>query len=72
MLRPMRRLARIDVGDLGLDRIADVEELRRLVDALGRELAHVDQALEPFFELDEDAEVGDAGDRAAARGRRPG
>ena len=56
-------LARVDVGDLGLDVVADVEELRRLVDALGRELADVDQPLEALLELDEDAEVGDAGDR---------
>src|SRR5262249_51961597 len=57
-------LAGVDVGDLGLDHVARLEERRGLVDALGGELGDVDQPLDPLLQLDEDAEVGDAGDRA--------
>src|SRR6266403_1268511 len=57
-------LARVDAGDLGLDRVARLVERRRLVDALGGELRDVHQPLDPLLQLDEHTEVGDARDRA--------
>src|SRR6266404_4921623 len=49
-------LARVDAGDLGLDRVARLVERRRLVDALGGELRDVHQPLDPLLQLDEHTE----------------
>jgi len=61
MLRPIRPLARIDVGDLGLDVLATWKSCPGLSTRSSR-AGCVDQALEPFFDLHEHAEVGGAGD----------
>src|SRR5262249_46377020 len=53
-------LAGIDAGDSGLDDLPHLEERRRLLDPLARELRDVDETLDPLLELHEDAEVGDA------------
>src|SRR4051794_20403004 len=53
----------VDVEHLDLDRLADLEHLRRVVDVRPRELGDVDQAVHPV-EVDEGAEVDDVGDLA--------
>ena len=59
----------IHVRDDGLDRVADVQELRRVLDALRpRHLGDVDEALDAFLELDERAVVGEGDDLAADAG----
>ena len=61
---PPRR--RIDAEHHRLDGVADVEDLRRMLDALApRHLGDVDQALDARLELDERAVVGQADDLAA-------
>ena len=57
--------ARIDAEHHRLDAVADVEDLRRVLDALApRHLADVDQPLDAGLELDERAVVGQADDLA--------
>ena len=51
------------VEHLDLDRVADVEDLARVVDVRPRELGDVDQAVDAV-EVDEGAEVDDVGDLA--------
>src|SRR5262249_19627800 len=58
--KPDLLLARVDVRDLGLDLVADLEVLARLVDPLVPDLRDVDEALDPVLDLAEDAEVRDA------------
>ena len=53
----------VDVEHLNLDRLADLEDLGRVVDVAPRELGDVDEAVHPV-EVDEGAEVDDVGDRA--------
>src|SRR5262249_1685632 len=53
----------VDVEHLHLDRLADLEHLRRMVDVTPRKLGDVDEAVHPV-EIDEGAEVDDVGDRA--------
>ena len=76
----MRRAAGIDAEHLRFDAVADVEDLRRVLDALApRHFADVNQAFDARLELDERAVVGQADHLAAdahARGeaihhRRP-
>src|SRR5262245_13475431 len=56
----------IDAEHHRLDAVADVEDLRRVLDALApRHLAHVDQPFDARLELDERAVVGEAHDLAA-------
>jgi hypothetical protein len=66
--------ARVDLEHLALDLLADLEELRRVLDLLGpAHLAHVDEALDARLQLHEGAVVGDRHDLAAdllARGVR--
>ena len=67
-LRPrlMRLALRVDLEHLALDLLADLEELRRVLDLLGpAHLADVDEALDARLELDERAVVGDRHDLAA-------
>ena len=60
---------RIDAEHHRLDVVADVEDLRRVLDPLApRHLADVDEALDARLELDEGAVVGEA-DRLAADAR---
>ena len=55
-----------------VDGVADVEDLRRVLDALApRHLGNVNEAFDARFELDERAVVGEADDLAAHRARRP-
>src|SRR6266849_1394681 len=63
---------RIDAEHHRVDGVADVENLRRVLDALApRHLGHVNQALDPRLELDERAVIGQADDLAAdARANR--
>src|SRR5262245_60321677 len=57
--------AGIDAEHHGLDAVADVEDLRRMLDALApRHLADVDEPLDARLELDERAVVGQAHDLA--------
>ena len=57
----MRRAVRVDAEHHRLDRVADVEDLRRVLDPLApRHLGDVDQALDAGLELDEGAVVGQA------------
>src|SRR3954469_18947920 len=61
---PPRRA--VDAEHHRVDRVADVEQLRRVLDALApRHLADVDQPFDAGFELDERAVVGQADDLAA-------
>src|SRR4051812_47660086 len=61
---PPRR--RIDAEHHGVHRVADIEDLRRVLDALApRHLADVDQPLDAGLELDERAVVGEAHHLAA-------
>ena len=53
----------VDVEHLDLDRLADLEDLRRVVDVRPRELGDVDQAVHAV-EVDERAEVDDVRDLA--------
>ena len=53
----------VDVEHLNLDRLPDVEHLRRMVHVAPRKLGDVDEAVHPV-EVDERAEVDDVGDRA--------
>src|SRR3954469_1835989 len=53
----------VDVEDLDLDGVADVEDLRRVVDVRPRQLGDVDQAVDAV-EVDEGAEVDDVRDLA--------
>ena len=60
---------RVHVGDDRLDRVAHVEELRRVLDLLRpRHLADVDQTLDALLELDERAVVGQGDDLPADAG----
>jgi hypothetical protein len=62
----MRRAAGIDAEHLRFNAVANVEDLRRVLDALApRHLADVDQAFDARLELDEGAVVGQADDLAA-------
>ncbi len=55
----------VDVEDLGLDDLADAEDVGGVVEALfGGDLGDVDEAFDAFGDLDEGAELGDAGDGA--------
>src|SRR6185436_10979546 len=54
----------VDVDDLGLDLVADLVAGLGVVDLVPRELALVDEAVDPA-EVDEDAERGDRADGAA-------
>ena len=68
LLQAERDAARagIDAEHHRLDAVADVEDLRRVLDPLApRHLADVDQPLDAGFELDERAVVGQADDLAA-------
>src|SRR4029079_3976358 len=57
--------ARIDAQDHGLDQVALIEDLRRVLDALAPgHLGDVDQSLDARLELDERAVVGQADDLA--------
>ena len=57
---------RIDAEHHRVDRVADVEDLRRVLDALApRHLGDVDQPFDARLELDEGAVVGQADDLAA-------
>ena len=57
---------RIDAEHHRVDRVADVEDLRRMLDALApRHLGDVDEAFDARLELDERAVVGEADDLAA-------
>ena len=57
----MRLARRVDLEHLALDLLADLEELRRVLDLLGpAHLADVDEAFDARLELDERAVVGDA------------
>src|SRR5204863_7024771 len=51
----------VDIEHLDLDRVADREDLARVVDVRPRELGDVDQAVDAV-EVDERAEVDDVGD----------
>ena len=70
---------RLDVEDLHLHRVADGNDLGRRLDVTVRELRDVDEAFEPFADLDERAERHELGDLAvddvagsvAARERLP-
>ena len=53
----------VDVEDLDLDRLADLEDLGRMVDVAPGDLGDVDQAVDAL-EVDEGAEVDDVGDLA--------
>ena len=53
----------VDVEHLDLDRVADLEDLARMVDVRPRKLGDVDQSVDPV-EVDERAEVNDVGDLA--------
>src|SRR5664280_3038363 len=54
----------VDVDDLGLDLVADLVAGLGIVDLVPRELALVDEAVDPA-EIDEDAEGGDRADGTA-------
>ncbi len=54
----------VDVYDLGLDLVADLVAGLRVVDLVPRELALVDEAVDPA-EIDEDSERGNRADGAA-------
>ena len=59
-------VALVDVEHHGLDHVAHVDQLRRVLDALGpRHLGDVDQALDAGLELDERAVVGERDHLAA-------
>ena len=60
----------VDVDDLGLDLVADGVGGLRVIDLVPRELALVDQAVDPA-QVDEDAERRDAAHRALDPLRRP-
>ena len=69
----MRRAAGSTPSTIASTRVADVEDLRRMLDALApRHLADVDQAFDARLELDERAVVGEADDLAAHARARPG
>src|SRR5690606_39048162 len=59
------RALQVDLEDLDLDRLADLDDLARVVDVLPGQLRDVNQAVDPA-EVDEGAEVDDRGDRALA------
>ena len=62
----MRLALRVDLEHLALDLLADLEELRRVLDLLGpAHLADVDEAFDARLQLDERAVVGDRHDLAA-------
>jgi hypothetical protein len=64
-------VAGVDVEQHGLDLVALLEELRRVLDALGpRHVADVDEAVDAFLDLHEDTEVGDVADVALDHGTR--
>ena len=54
----------VERDDLELERLALVDHVARMGDALVRQLADVDEALEAVADADERAEVDDLGDRA--------
>ena len=54
----------VERDDLELERLALVDDVTRMGDALVGQLADVDQALEAVADADEGAEVDDLGDRA--------
>ena len=54
----------VERDDLELERLALVDDVARMGDALMAQLADVDQALEPVADADESAEVDELGDRA--------
>ena len=54
----------VERDDLELERLALVDDVARVGDALMRQLADVDQALEPVAHADEGAEVDELGDGA--------
>ena len=54
----------VERDDLELERLALVDDVARMGDALVRQLADVDQALEAVADADERAEVDELGDRA--------
>ena len=54
----------VERDDLELERLALVDDVTRMGDALVGQLADVDQALEPVADADERAEVDELGDRA--------
>ena len=54
----------VERDDLELERLALVDDVARVGDALVGQLADVDQALEPVADADERAEVDELGDRA--------
>ncbi len=57
---------RVNAQHLRFNRVTDIEDLRRVLDALApRHFADVDQAFDARFELDEGAVVGQADDLAA-------
>ena len=69
----MRRAVGVDAEHHRVHGVADVQDLRRVLDALApRHLADVDQPFDAGLELDERAVVGEADDLAAHRARRPG
>ena len=58
--------ARVDLEHLALDFVADVHDLRRMLDLLGpAHLADVDQTLDAGLEFHEGTVVGEAHDLAA-------
>ena len=62
----------VDADDLHLDRVADVDHLARVADALVADVGDVEQAVDPA-EVDERAVIGDVLDDAVDRpGPRPG
>src|SRR5207344_3662459 len=54
----------VERDDLELERLALVDDVTRMGDALVGQLADVDQALEAVTDADEGAEVDELGDRA--------
>ena len=52
----------LELQDHRVDVLADLQDLVDLVDALARDLAHVDEAFDPVPDVDEGAERLDAGD----------
>src|SRR5207302_6673160 len=58
-------VAGIDVEQHGLDRVALLEQLARVLHALGpAHVADVDEAVDAFLDLDEDSEIRDVADLA--------
>ena len=60
-------LVGVDLDDADLDALANLDHVLRVLDLVVRQLRDVQQPLEALLKLDEDAEVGDLGDRARHR-----